>query len=83
MLDFDNENTFIGVDESGRKIERIFKPKEYPEFAAKSIGFEELKRLVKNAIEHSDDPGYIRIILDVKFPEKLRPPLVRGEESNT
>jgi len=83
MLDFDNENTRIFVDESGGISERIVKPKEYSEFAVKSIGFEELKRLVKNAIEHSDDQKYIhKTILDVKFPEKMNLPLIKGEESN-
>ena len=82
-MDSDNENTFIDVDESGGKIERIITPKEYPEDAAKSIGFEELKRLVKDAIEHSDDRRYlINTIIDVKFPEKLKLPLFIGEESN-
>jgi hypothetical protein len=83
MLDSDNENTVIDVDESGRKIERVIEPREYPEFAVKSIGFEELKRLVKDAVEHSDDLGYIgKMIKDVRFPEKLKLPLFIGEESN-
>lgn len=79
LLDYDNENTVVEVDETGKKIEHIFKPVYRPEYAGRSIGFEQLKRIVESAKEHSDEPEYIgKTIIDVKYPKKLVLPY-RGE----
>jgi hypothetical protein len=81
LMDCDNENTFIVVGDDGKRVERIYKPRYYPEDAARSIGFEELRRLVRRAKEHSGEPMYIgKTLLEVMYPEKLPLPY-RVEDS--
>jgi hypothetical protein len=82
MMDVGSENTIKVIDEFGRQCVRIFKPIYYPEYAGKSINFEDLKRLVKSVKKHIRDPKYIiKDFLELKFPPRLKLPY-RIEDSN-
>ncbi|MGD0804302.1 MAG: hypothetical protein ABSA11_09540 [Candidatus Bathyarchaeia archaeon] len=71
-MDYDNPNTIITMDENGKRVERIYKSRYYLNNADKSIDFEELRRLVRKAKEHSTEPLYIgKTLLEVMYPEKL------------
>jgi hypothetical protein len=81
LMDCDNHNTIMTTDEDGKKVERIFKDRYYSENVAKLMSFEELRRLVRGAKEHSGEPLYIgKIFLEVKYPKKLTLPY-RVEDS--
>ncbi len=77
LSDIDNETAFENVDEFGRKCVRIFKPVYSPEYAGKSISFEELKRLVESVKENVRDPKFnpVKEMIELLYPPRLKLPL--------
>jgi hypothetical protein len=81
LLDIGNETAFETVDEFGKQCVRILKPVYSPEFAGKSISFEELKRIVKNVKKSIRDPEFnpSKEVFETLYPLRLKIPLGRND----
>jgi hypothetical protein len=77
ITDINNTSAVEAVDEFGKQCVRILSPRYYPEFTGRTMGHEELVRLVKIVKEHVRDPelNVMKEIFDVLYPLRRKLPI--------